>query len=198
MGHLRPGHREREPAGFVTICPTLAHGGVNNWGSAFLPAVVPGHAARQRQRARRAGEGAATSSNPRLPRDAAAAAARPARRDEPRAPRPRPAPTRRSKAASTRSSWPSACRPTMPEVEDLSQRDRRRRRSSTASTTRSPTTSAGSACWPAGSPRRACGSSRSRTATATCSGTSTTTCKQGPREERPRGRSADRRPAART
>jgi len=23
---------------FVTICPTLAHGGVNNWGSAFLPA----------------------------------------------------------------------------------------------------------------------------------------------------------------
>ncbi len=24
--------------GFVTICPTLAHGGVRNWGSAFLPA----------------------------------------------------------------------------------------------------------------------------------------------------------------
>jgi len=28
--------------GFVTICPTLAHGGVNNWGSAFLPAVHQG------------------------------------------------------------------------------------------------------------------------------------------------------------
>jgi hypothetical protein len=23
---------------FITICPTLAHGGLNNWGSAFLPA----------------------------------------------------------------------------------------------------------------------------------------------------------------
>ena len=28
--------------GFVTICPTLAHGGVNNWGSAFLPAAYQG------------------------------------------------------------------------------------------------------------------------------------------------------------
>lgn len=27
---------------FVTICPTLAHGGVNNWGSAFLPAWAQG------------------------------------------------------------------------------------------------------------------------------------------------------------
>ena len=27
---------------FVTICPTLAHGGVNNWSSAFLPAVYQG------------------------------------------------------------------------------------------------------------------------------------------------------------
>ncbi len=27
---------------FVTICPTLAHGGVNNWGSAFLPAAFQG------------------------------------------------------------------------------------------------------------------------------------------------------------
>ena len=27
---------------FVTICPTLAHGGVNNWGSAFLPAYCQG------------------------------------------------------------------------------------------------------------------------------------------------------------
>ena len=28
--------------GFVTICPTLAHGGVTNWGSAFLPAAYQG------------------------------------------------------------------------------------------------------------------------------------------------------------
>jgi hypothetical protein len=28
--------------GFVTICPTLGHGGVNNWSSAFLPAVYQG------------------------------------------------------------------------------------------------------------------------------------------------------------
>lgn len=27
---------------FVTICPTLAHGGVNNWGAAFLPADCQG------------------------------------------------------------------------------------------------------------------------------------------------------------
>jgi hypothetical protein len=27
---------------FVTICPTLAHGGVNNWGSAFLPTYCQG------------------------------------------------------------------------------------------------------------------------------------------------------------
>jgi hypothetical protein len=27
---------------FVTICPTLAHGGINNWGSAFLPAIYQG------------------------------------------------------------------------------------------------------------------------------------------------------------
>lgn len=28
--------------GFITICPTLAHGGTKNWGSAFLPASVSG------------------------------------------------------------------------------------------------------------------------------------------------------------
>src|SRR5262245_42656664 len=27
---------------FVTICPTLAHGGINNWSSAFLPAAYQG------------------------------------------------------------------------------------------------------------------------------------------------------------
>ena len=28
--------------GFLTICPTLAHGGVNNWGASFLPAYCQG------------------------------------------------------------------------------------------------------------------------------------------------------------
>jgi hypothetical protein len=28
--------------GFITICPTLAHGGVNNWGASFLPAYCQG------------------------------------------------------------------------------------------------------------------------------------------------------------
>ena len=28
--------------GFITVCPTLTHGGVNNWSSAFLPAVYQG------------------------------------------------------------------------------------------------------------------------------------------------------------
>ena len=28
--------------GYVTICPSLTHGGANNWGSAFLPAVYQG------------------------------------------------------------------------------------------------------------------------------------------------------------
>ncbi len=28
--------------GFITICPTLAHGGVKNWSSAFLPATFQG------------------------------------------------------------------------------------------------------------------------------------------------------------
>ena len=36
------GSENRNLPGFVTICPTLAHGGVNNWGSAFLPAAYQG------------------------------------------------------------------------------------------------------------------------------------------------------------
>jgi hypothetical protein len=36
------GTENRNLPGFVTICPTLAHGGVKNWGSAFLPAPYQG------------------------------------------------------------------------------------------------------------------------------------------------------------
>jgi hypothetical protein len=36
------GTENRNLPAFVTICPTLAHGGVNNWGAAFLPAYCQG------------------------------------------------------------------------------------------------------------------------------------------------------------
>lgn len=36
------GSENADLPGFITICPTLAHGGVNNWSSAFLPAVYQG------------------------------------------------------------------------------------------------------------------------------------------------------------
>ncbi|MEX2213074.1 MAG: DUF1501 domain-containing protein [Phycisphaeraceae bacterium] len=36
------GSENQNLPGFVTICPTLAHGGVNNWGAAFLPAACQG------------------------------------------------------------------------------------------------------------------------------------------------------------
>ncbi len=36
------GTENRDLPGFLTICPTLTHGGVNNWSSAFLPAAFQG------------------------------------------------------------------------------------------------------------------------------------------------------------
>lgn len=36
------GTENRNLPGFVTICPTLAHGWVKNWGNAFLPAAYAG------------------------------------------------------------------------------------------------------------------------------------------------------------
>ncbi len=36
------GTENQDLPAFVTICPTLAHGGVNNWGAAFLPSVYQG------------------------------------------------------------------------------------------------------------------------------------------------------------
>ena len=38
------GTENRDLPGFITICPTLGHGGVNAWSSAFLPAVYQGTA----------------------------------------------------------------------------------------------------------------------------------------------------------
>ncbi len=36
------GSENQNLPGFITICPTFAHGGVNNWGAAFLPAAYQG------------------------------------------------------------------------------------------------------------------------------------------------------------
>lgn len=36
------GTENQDLPAFITICPTLAHGGVNNWSSAFLPAAYQG------------------------------------------------------------------------------------------------------------------------------------------------------------
>lgn len=36
------GTENRDLPGFITICPTLTHGGVNNYSSAFLPAIYQG------------------------------------------------------------------------------------------------------------------------------------------------------------
>ena len=36
------GSENRDLPGFVTICPTLGHGGVNNWSAAFLPGAYQG------------------------------------------------------------------------------------------------------------------------------------------------------------
>jgi Protein of unknown function (DUF1501) len=36
------GSENRNLPGFVTLCPTLGHGGVQNWGAAFLPAAYQG------------------------------------------------------------------------------------------------------------------------------------------------------------
>jgi hypothetical protein len=36
------GSENQNLPGFVTLCPTLGHGGVNNWSSAFLPGIYQG------------------------------------------------------------------------------------------------------------------------------------------------------------
>jgi len=36
------GTENQDLPGFVTLCPTLGHGGVNNWSSAFLPGIFQG------------------------------------------------------------------------------------------------------------------------------------------------------------
>ncbi len=40
--HYGLGSENQDLPGFITICPTLGHGGVNNWSSAFLPGIHQG------------------------------------------------------------------------------------------------------------------------------------------------------------
>ncbi len=198
VGHLRPGHREPEPARLHHHLPDAGPRRRQQLGLGLPARRLPGHAARQRQRPGRPGPRSATSRNAAPAARRAAAAARPAGRDEPRAPgrsRARPGARRR---ASTRSSWPSACRPTMPEVEDLSGEIAGDAASSTASTTRS-TANFGRQCLLA----RRFAERGVRFVQVTHSDANVQwdqhgDLQEGPREERPRGRPADRRPAART
>ena len=102
--------------------------------------------------------------------------------------------TRRSRRASTPSSWPSACRPRVPELMDIAERDRRTLRRCTAPTSTTPGTlrpqlPAGPPAGRARRPLRAAlpprlGPARRR--------------RQRPRRQMPRRRSARRRPARAT
>ena len=164
--------------GFVTICPTLAHGGVNNWGSAFLPAAYQGTPLGNASIPVGPGHASATSRNAALPRDVQRLQLdllAEMNREHLAQTGPDPALEGRI------DSFELAFRMQTADARGRGplRRDAGDAASSTASTTRSPPTSAGSACWPAGSPSAACGSSRSRTATRACSGTSTATCKKG-------------------
>ena len=44
VDHVRSGNGKQTLPGFITICPTLTHGGATSWGSSFLPADYQGTA----------------------------------------------------------------------------------------------------------------------------------------------------------
>ena len=140
---------------------------------------LPGNAAGQRRASRPSRPGSASSTTPAFRRDVAAAAARHARGAEPRPPASRPGRTTALEGRLASFELAFRMQTEMPAIEDLPGESPATLRGNTASTTRSPRTSAASACWPAGSPSGACGSSRSRTATRSCSGTSTATSRKG-------------------
>ena len=103
--------------------------------------------------------------------------------------------SRARRPASSRSSWPSACRPSRPSCQDLSGESDATQQALRPRRTRRRPTSAGSACWPGGSSSRASASSRC-TATVT-SGTSTATSKADHAQERA-AKSTSRSPACST
>ena len=121
VDHLRTGHRERR------TCPASSPSARRRATAArttrarhSCPAPYAGHADRHRGRpgARRARF--RSSRTPKLPRRHPAHGARLLAADESRATGHRRARTRRSKAASSRSSWRSACRPRRPSLQDIS------------------------------------------------------------------------------
>ena len=170
VGHLRPGDGEQQPARLhhdrPAACPRRRAELLQR-----LPAGhLPGHGDRH---GRRPGEGRVDPlplQRQALPRDAAAAA-RPDPAAEPSAP-----PAVRGRCADRRDG--AVVRAGLPHADGgaLGARtgpaSRTRRCKLYGIGTRRPTTSAGSACWPAASPSPACASSRSPQAT---SGTSTRT-----------------------
>ena len=80
VGHLRPGDRERQPAGVRHHLPDARPRRRQQLGLGVPAGRLSGHAARQRQRALPTRRRCSYISNARLPRDVAAAAARPAGR----------------------------------------------------------------------------------------------------------------------
>ena len=144
--------------GFVTIAPPRAHGGVQNYSSAFLPAIYQGTAIGTADVPVKDAAIPVPGQLPALARGAAAAA-----RLDPAAQPVAPAPRRAGRAA--RRAGPGV-RAGVPHAVGRAERARpvarvgrhappvRHRRQGDGRL------SAGNACWPAGLPKRACGSSR--------------------------------------
>ena len=95
--------------GFLSLSPSLYHGGAQNYGSAFLPATFQGTRIGDGSTQFQGGQAVGPLAGRRSP--AAAAAARPARATEPRSTWSGWARTRAWKPGSPRSRWPSGCRP---------------------------------------------------------------------------------------
>ena len=133
-------------------------GGPRNWGTGFMPAVVPGHAVQRRRRADRQPAHAGRA-RPRPP-------ARQARIPRPAQPPPSPVAVRPDRARrpdpELRAGLPHAGRGPRGRRPGAARPPRPAR--STAWTTRRPRASAVSACWPAAWSSGACGSSSSTAA----------------------------------
>ena len=135
VGGLRAGHREREPAGVRHHLPDARPRRGEQLGVGVPAGRLPGGADRQRQHARRAGEGPLHRQRDHHRATSSGGNSTCSPRPEPRPPRPRPARTRRWRGGSTRSSWRSACRRRCRRPR-TSRRRPPRRRSSTGWTTR--------------------------------------------------------------
>ena len=148
------GRRTRICPGFITICPTLGHGGVQNWSSAFLPAAFQGtpigHAGMKCKDAK-INNVTTRRSCERLERMQLDLLKQ---INQMHLERSGPGPAARRSHQLIRTGFSDANRSAghidiSNEIEGDAGAVRHRR-------TIGPTTSAGNACWPAASPRRAC------------------------------------------